>query len=159
MHFATRKRSLGQGNMFTGVCLSTGRVPDQVPPQTRYPPGADTPPEQTPPSPGSRHHPPDKVHPQEQTPPRRRPPRSRHPLLANTPRSRHPREQTHPPEQTPPREQTPSLCRACWEIRSMRGRYASYWNAILFFQCHQFLSNRSAQHFELSDYQNYWYTI
>ena len=22
-------------------------------------------------------------------------------------------------------------CRACWEIRSTRGRYASYWNAIL----------------------------
>ena len=25
--FTARKRSLGQGNMFTGVCLSTGRVP------------------------------------------------------------------------------------------------------------------------------------
>ena len=36
--FTARKRSLGQGNMFTGVCLSTGGVPDQV-----HPPGADTP--------------------------------------------------------------------------------------------------------------------
>ena len=38
----------------------------------------------------------------------------------------HPPEQTHPPKQTPPQR------RACWEIRSTRGRYASYWNAILF---------------------------
>ena len=30
-----------------------------------------------------------------------------------------------PPQQTPPRR------RACWEIRSTRGRYASYWNALL----------------------------
>ena len=32
---------------------------------------------------------------------------------------------------TPPRADTPP-CRACWEIRSTRMRYASYWNAILF---------------------------
>ena len=37
-----------------------------------------------------------------------------------------------PREQTPPpRADTPQR-RACWEIRSMRWRYASYWNAILF---------------------------
>ena len=47
-------------------------------------------------------------------------------------------EQTPSPwEQTPPKgpdiplEQTPPRHRACWEIRSTRGRYASYWNAIL----------------------------
>ena len=40
--------------------------------------------------------------------------------LRQTPQSRHP-----PKEQTPPRR------RACCEIRSTRGRYASYWNAIL----------------------------
>ena len=35
----------------------------------------------------------------------------------------------HPtlPEQTPP-----PLCSACWEMWSTSGRYASYWNAILF---------------------------
>ena len=41
-----RKRSLGQGNKFTGVCLSIGgEVPDQVHPAgTRYtPPGPDIP--------------------------------------------------------------------------------------------------------------------
>ena len=27
--FTARKRSLGQGNMFTGMCLSTGQVPGQ----------------------------------------------------------------------------------------------------------------------------------
>ena len=32
---------------------------------------------------------------------------------------------------TPPGPGTPR-CRACWEIRSTRRRYASYWNAILF---------------------------
>ena len=31
----------------------------------------------------------------------------------------------------PPPEDTP-LRSACWEIRSPSGRYASYWNAILF---------------------------
>ena len=42
----------------------------------------------------------------------------------NHPRTRHP----------PPREQhLPG--RACWEIRSTRGRYASYWNAILYYNC------------------------
>ena len=44
------------------------------------------------------------------------------------PVSRHPLwEQTPPPRADSPR------CRACWEIRSTRGRYASYWNAILFY--------------------------
>ena len=76
------------------------------------------------------------------------PPPSRHPLGADTPQSRHP-----PWEQTPPRSRHPPSLgtdtprsdtppppgadttphRACWEIRSTRGRYASYWNAILFF--------------------------
>ena len=61
-----------------------------------------------------------------------------------------PWEQTPPPDQAPPpwdqapppgTRQTPGAdtpptrhppwCRACWEIRSSRGRYASYWNVIL----------------------------
>ena len=32
----------------------------------------------------------------------------------------------------PPWQGRPPLCSACWEIRSTSGRYASYWNAILF---------------------------
>ena len=69
------------------------------------------------------------------------PPRSRHPPGADTPMGadlappeqtphgiRHPPRSRHPP--TPLREQTPPR-RGCWEIRSTRGRYASYWNAIL----------------------------
>ena len=56
------------------------------------------------------------------------PPPSRH--TSPPPRSRPPWEQTHPPpEQTPPPQS-----RACYEIRSTRGRYASYWNAIFFLQ-------------------------
>ena len=94
------------------------------PPRSRLPLGADTPGADTP---LSRH--PQSRHPsQEQTP---------------TPQSRHPLEQTpHSPEQTPPRsrlpwskhppwEQTTPQHRACSEIRSTCGQYASYWNAIL----------------------------
>ena len=54
-------------------------------------------------------------------PPEQTPLQSRHPPEADTPL---PREQT-PPDQTPPHR------RACWEIRSTRGRYAPYWTAIL----------------------------
>ena len=39
---------------------------------------------------------------------------------------------TPPPEQTPPRSRPPPQ-RACCEIRSTRGWYASYWNAILLY--------------------------
>ena len=53
------------------------------------------------------YHPPGQTAPQEQNPPR-----------ADTPT---------PPDQAPPRDQ------ACWEIWSTSRRYASYWNAILFF--------------------------
>ena len=66
--FTARKRSLGQGNMFTGVCLSTGGSTwpgtprDQVHPQTRCTPIPGTPPwtrytphlwDQVPPRPGT----------------------------------------------------------------------------------------------------------
>ena len=96
-----------------------------------------TPPEQTPP----KQTPPQSRHPPEQTLPRADNTllQSRHPLGAdNTPRADTPGADT--PLQTPPRVDTPSPGadtsppphRACWEIRSTRGRYASYWNAILF---------------------------
>ena len=55
-----------------------------------------------------------------------------HPPGADLPGSRHPPEQTPPLwEQTPP-EQTPPPGPDC-SIRSTSGRYASYWNAFLFF--------------------------
>ena len=93
--------------LFTGgVCLSACW---DTTTQSRHPSRADTPPEQTPP--WSRH-----------------PPGSRHT----------PPEQT-PLEQTPPWEQTPRSRPPPWEadsgIRSMTGRYASYWNAFLFSCC------------------------
>ena len=50
-----------------------------------------------------------------------------HPLGADTPW-----EKTHPPGSRHPLELIPPSPRtACWEIWSTRGRYASYWNAIL----------------------------
>ena len=60
------------------------------------------------------------------------------PLKADTPLGADPhgtdtpREQAPPGADTPLGADTPSRCRACWEIRSTRRRYASYWNAILF---------------------------
>ena len=91
--FTARKRSLGQGNIFTPVCHSVhrGGLPKCM----------------------MGYHPPD------QASPRPGAPRTRHP-----PQTRHP--QTRHPLYQPPRH------RACWEIRSTRGWYASYWNAILF---------------------------
>ena len=82
--------------------------------------GIHTPLEQTPP--GSRQPP-------EQTPPRADPPGADTPQGADTPR------EWTPPSPKPPRSRH-SPHRACWEIRSMRGQYASYWNAILcFYRC------------------------
>ena len=55
---------------------------------------------------------------------------------ADPPRSRLPWEQTPPSlrsKHPPPGGDTRR--RACWEIRSTHGRYASYWNAILFSNC------------------------
>ena len=69
-------------------------------------------------------------------------PQTRHPPGPGTPQTRHPQSR-HPQTRHPPRPGTPldqappdqaappPRCRACWEIRSTRGRYASYWNAIL----------------------------
>ena len=39
--------------------------------------------------------------------------------------------QTRYPNRPGPLDQAPSQCRACWEIQSTHGQYASYWNAIL----------------------------
>ena len=63
--------------------------------------------------------------------------------------SRHPphREQTplppaaHPPGSAHPREQTPPRSTAFCEIRSTRGRYASYWNAFLLIYLIRFFCN------------------
>ena len=62
------KRSLGQGNKFTGICLSTGGVPDQVPPSPRpiYTPRPGTPEADTPP--GTRYTPPEQTPPPDQIP-------------------------------------------------------------------------------------------
>ena len=126
------------------ICLQAcvcpqGGVPDQVHPLGPGTPlGADSiPQEQTPPS--SRHpreqtppkHPPGADTPQEQTPPRADTRPEQTPGV-DTPRSRHPLSGADPPraDTPPPWEQTPRH-RACWEIRSTHGRYASYWNAIL----------------------------
>ena len=70
------------------------------------------------------------------TPPGADPPRAHTPPHSRPPpRTRPPPEQTPPEQTTPPQSRTcfpPPPQRACCEIRSTRGRYASYWNAILF---------------------------
>ena len=124
---------LGQGYVFTGVCHSVnrGEYLTRYPPWTRYTP------------PGTRYTPQTRF-----TPWTRYTPRTRY-----TPQTRYPPGPGTPPDQvtlppgpgTPPRtrytplgnrytpwDQVHPPCRARWEIRSMRGRYASYWNAFLF---------------------------
>ena len=66
------------------------------------------------------------------TPREQTPPGTRHPPAADPPGADTPWQQTHPPAADPPPwQQTYIPPKACWEIRSTRGRYASYWNAIL----------------------------
>ena len=116
VHFYRPKRSFGQGNVFTGVCLSTGggggRVSASVHAGMPYPPGTwQTPPRTWQNPPRIRHHPPRPG----------RPPRIRHhPTGSDT--------TTTPPDlaDPPPREADSS-------IRSTSGRYASYWNAFLLY--------------------------
>ena len=68
-------------------------------------------------------------------PPDQAPPWTRHPLGGDPPGRDPPR--TRAPRRRPPGTRPPSSRmrpprhRACWEIRSTRGRYASYWNASL----------------------------
>ena len=112
---------LGQGNIFTSVCLSTGGGLPQCM-LGCHPPGPGTPP----PLPGSRHPPPrpgtppDQAHPPwEQTPLDQTSPR---------PRSRPPR----PDKRPSPGADPPPPPKADCSIRLTSGRYASYWNAFLF---------------------------
>ena len=107
-----RKLSLGQGNIFAPVCHSVHSEDGGLPQcMLGYHP---TPWEQTP---SWEQTPPgtDTPTPQEQT---------------------SPWDQTTPPGADTPPDHTPGtrppLRNACWEIRAIRGRYASYWNAILF---------------------------
>ena len=120
---------LGQGNIFTSICLSTGGrgVCLSACWDAHHPPGADThtpPQEQTHPPLGADTHPPGAD------------PPSRHPPGADTPREQTPPRSRHPPDQ-PPQNQTPPQTRhpprkADCSIRLTSGRYASYWNAFLF---------------------------
>ena len=72
-------------------------------------------------------HPPDQVPPWPGTPPRTgTPPRPGTPPGPGTP----PRIRYTPQTRYTPWPGTPPQ-RACWEIQSTRGRYASYWNAFL----------------------------
>ena len=73
------------------------------------------------------------------------PPNQVYPLGRYTPRDQvHPLDRytldhVHPPwDQVHPQDQVhPPGSSACWEIRATSGRYASYWNAYLFFLCVQ----------------------
>ena len=100
------QRSCGQGNIFTPVCHSVHRGVSRTPPPGREnPPGRETPPWQGEPPLSGRENPPWQGEP---------------PLVGRPPRLGEP----HPShKETPP----PT-------IRSMSGRYASYWNAFLFDQ-------------------------
>ena len=123
------QQSCGQGYVFTRVCDSVHR--GRGSPGTTPPPGT----RQTPPR--TRQTPP-----QDQADPPRpgRPPRTRQTLpdQADTPQTRQttpprPGRQPPGPGRPPPRtRQTPPPREEDCSIRSMSGRYASYWNAFLF---------------------------
>ena len=103
MGFLPAATKLGQGNVFTGVCDSVHKGVGVC-----LSACWDT----TPP-------------PQEQTP------RSRHPPpKKQTPPKTPPKKQNPPGAEPPPKKQTPPQ-EAGSGIRSMSGRYASYWNAFL----------------------------
>ena len=146
------KRSCGQGYVFTRVRDSVHRglsvsVHARIPPATRsrhpksrHPLGADTPRADTPlgaDNPLSRQ------------PPHQIPTTSR----SDTPLEQTPSGSRHPPEQTPPQEQTPPWSRhppgadtpqkADSSIRSMSGRYASYWNAFLLLKTSLIVSSKN----------------
>ena len=106
--FYRPQRSCGQGNIFTPVCHSVhrGGLPQCM----------------------LGCHPPTK-----ETPLPRRPPGRRHPPLPR--RNPHQGEtpcQGDPPEGDPLRSRHPPGSIPLPGIRSMSGRYASYWNALLF---------------------------
>ena len=123
---------------------------EQTPPKHGHPPPlrANTPRADTPLYPKSRHPPrADTLSPQEQTHPRADPPRADtpppgpHPMekLRGSDPGPHPRGKLRGIRSRPtPKGEIegdqiqPPSPRACWEIRSMRRRYVSYWNAILF---------------------------
>ena len=129
VHFNYRPQtSLGQGNIFSSVCqefCSQGGYLGRFPPR-KYTPWAGTPPGQVPPL---GRYTPGQLHPPGQVPPLRR----------YTPGQLHPPGQVHPPRQLhplgryTPQQVHPPGSSACWEIRATSGRYASYWNAFLFY--------------------------
>ena len=98
-----RKRSLGQGNIFTGACLSTvggGGLPDRDPPGQRPP---------------------------KQRPPRQSPPQTETPLTRDRP-GQIPSGQRSPWTDIPQDRDLPDR-----DPRTVKSRrYASYWNAFLF---------------------------
>ena len=83
-------------------------------------------------TPRTLHHPPT-MPPRTMNPPP--PPGTMHPsrTMRTHPQDYAPPGTMHPPQDhaPPPQDHAPLQCRACWEIQSTRGRYASYWNAIL----------------------------
>ena len=99
-----------------GQAPSLGRHPSE-----QAPPWANTP--------LGRHPQADTLgrHPPGQTPPGETPP------WADTPLGRHPPEQDPSLGKHPPGQTTPRAVHA--GIRSISGRYASQWNAILFYSC------------------------
>ena len=112
--------------LLTGGCLPQcmlGYVPTKEAPTCQGdPPRGRHPPRRRPPKEGDPHrrHPPEGGTPQEGRHPQEAPPKKEAPPEGGT----HPPKRRHPPKEAPPQE-------ADLGMRSMSGRYASYWNAFL----------------------------
>ena len=111
--------------LLVSVILSTGGSPCKMTPGRRHPPARRPPWKEAPP--GKEAPPCKETPPQKENPPARRPPGRSHP-----PRARKPPQKESPPGKETPWEGDPPIRRPPPGIRSMSGRYASYWNAILF---------------------------
>ena len=125
--------------LFTGGCLSQCMLGYHTPL------GADTPQSR-------KHSPPEQTPP---TPPEQTPPGSRHPPEQTPPGDRHPLRQTPPQSRHPPGTRHPPLQEADSGIRSMSGRYASYWNAFCLLLStpktfRELRTIRTAQYFSIS---------
>ena len=153
--------------LLVSVILSTGgslagRTPPSKeapqagrPPLARRPPGKETPQQGDPPSretplarrPPSRENPTGKEAPLARRPPGRETPLARRPPVARRPsRQGEPPPQQGGPPPLPPCRENPSGKDPSPGIRSMSGRYASYWNAFLCQKLCFVYSRRAAGH-------------
>ena len=128
--------------LFTGGGVCQGDPPRRRPPcqgdpprgtpQKEAPPNKETPQKEAPPPKRPPRRAPQEVGPQEGDPQKEVPPKKETPPRRRHPSRRSPCQGGDPPKKEAPPRRHPPPKEADSGIRSMSGRYASYWNAFLF---------------------------